>query len=61
MSCLLHQELNTIMWIWGPAPRVHVCVCVLLLCPTLSNSTDCGPPGSSVRGIFPGKNTGVGC
>ena len=22
---------------------------------------DCSPPGSSVRGIFPGKNTGVGC
>ena len=22
---------------------------------------DCGPPGSSVHGIFPGKNTGVGC
>ena len=21
---------------------------------------DCSPPGSSVRGIFPGKNTGVG-
>ena len=21
----------------------------------------CSPPGSSVRGIFPGKNTGVGC
>ena len=30
-------------------------------CPTLSNSTDCGPPGSSVHGIFPGKSTGVGC
>ena len=21
----------------------------------------CSPPGSSVQGIFPGKNTGVGC
>ena len=29
MSCLLHQELNTVMWMWGLAPRVHcVCVCV---------------------------------
>ena len=28
-SCLLHQELNTVMWMWGLAPRVHcVCVCV---------------------------------
>ena len=22
---------------------------------------DCSPPGSSVHGIFPGENTGVGC
>ena len=22
---------------------------------------DCSPPGSSVHGIFPGKNAGVGC
>ena len=22
---------------------------------------DCSPPGSSVHGDFPGKNTGVGC
>ena len=31
MSCLLQQELNTIMWIWGPAPRVHVCVCASVM------------------------------
>ena len=30
-------------------------------CPTLSDSLDCCPQGSSVHGIFPGKNTGVGC
>ena len=30
-------------------------------CPTLSNSMDCSPPGSSVHGDSPGKNTGVGC
>ena len=30
-------------------------------CPTLSDSMDCSPPGSSVHGIFPGKSTGVGC
>ena len=28
-------------------------------CPTLCDPMDCGPPGSSVRGIFPGKNAGV--
>ena len=31
------------------------------LCPTLHNHVDCGPPGSSVHGIFPGKSTRVGC
>ena len=30
-------------------------------CPTLYNSMDCSPPGSSVHGDSPGKNTGVGC
>ena len=30
-------------------------------CPTLSDPMDCGPPGSSIHGIFPGKSTGVGC
>ena len=25
------------------------------------NLMDCSPPGSSVYGDFPGKNTGVGC
>ena len=29
-------------------------------CPTLCNPTDCSPPGSSVHGDSPGKNTGVG-
>ena len=30
-------------------------------CPTLCDPMDCSPPGSSVHGILPGKNTGVGC
>ena len=30
-------------------------------CPTLYNPTDCSPPGSSVHGDSPGKNTGVSC
>ena len=30
-------------------------------CWTLCNSMDCSPPGSSVHGDSPGKNTGVGC
>ena len=41
-----------------------MCVCVCLVaqsCPTLCNPLDCSPPGSSVHGDSPGKNTGVGC
>ena len=30
-------------------------------CLTLCDPMDCSPPGSSVHGIFPGKNTGEGC
>ena len=30
-------------------------------CPTLCDPMNCSPPGSSVRGDSPGKNTGVGC
>ena len=41
------------MYFWG---CVHA-----QLCPSLCNPMDCSPPGSSVHGIFPGKNTGVGC
>ena len=36
-------------------------VLVPQLCPTLCNPMDCSPPGSSVHGDSPGKNTGVGC
>ena len=31
----------------------------LQLCPTLFNPTDCSPPGSSVHGNYPAKDTGV--
>ena len=34
---------------------------VAKLCPILSDPMDCSPPGSSVHGDFPGKNTGMGC
>ena len=34
---------------------------VAQLCPTLCNLMHCSPPGSSVHGDSPGKNTGVGC
>ena len=30
-------------------------------CPTLCDTMDFSPPGSSIHGDSPGKNTGVGC
>ena len=36
-------------------------VLVTQSCPTLCDPLDCIPPGSSVHGDSPGKNTGVGC
>ena len=41
---------------------VCVCTCACLvpqLCSILCNPVNCGLPGSSVREIFPGKNTGT--
>ena len=43
--------------------RVCVCVCVSLVaqsCLTLCDPMDCSLPGSSVHGMSPGKNAGVG-
>ena len=34
---------------------------VIQSCASLSNTMDCMPPGSSVRGDSPGRNTGVCC
>ena len=41
----------------------HMCVVCLVaqLCPTLCDRMDCTPPGSSVYGDSPRKNTRVGC
>ena len=43
--------------------NVCICMCVCLviqLCPTLCDPVNCSPPGSSVHGDSPGKNTGEG-
>ena len=42
---------------WFP----HLVFSVSHLCPTLCNPVDCSPPGSSIHGDSPGKNTGVDC
>jgi len=45
--------------IWQEYSRV-VKVKVIQLCLTLCNPMDCSPPGSSVHGDSPDKNTGLG-
>ena len=39
----------------------YLCVKFLLSCSTLCDPMDYNPPGSSVHGDSPGKNTAVGC
>ena len=55
-------------WIREIDIYMYVCVCVCVecvlvaqSCPTLCDLMNCNLPDSSVRGIFPGKNTGEGC
>ena len=45
---------------WGAIVSFISKVLVAQLCLTLCNPMDCSPPGSSVHGILPGKNTGMG-
>ena len=64
MSCLVGTEIPTR---WKKlTTRWPICGCVIesevaQSCPTLCDPMDCSLPGSSVRGNFPGKSTGVGC
>ena len=46
---------STIVWTF-----FAVLCLVTQSCPTLCNSMDCSPPGSSVHGDSPGKNTEIG-
>ena len=50
------DQITTLYWEMGESESE-----VAQLCLTLSDCMDCSLPGSSVHGIFPGKNTGVGC
>ena len=43
-----------------PQGTTQLCL-VVPLCLTLCNPIDCSPPGTSVHGDSPGKNTGVSC
>ena len=48
-------------WFLSLKPNNIVCGLVTQLCLTLCDPMDCSPPGSSVHGDSPGKNSGVGC
>ena len=52
-----------IILVTGIAPWTYACMPakLLQLCLTPGNPMDCSPPGSSVHGDTPVKNTGVGC
>ena len=57
------KNKQTIMYIYiHTYTHICVCVCVLVaqLCLTLCDPMDCSPPGLSVHGDSPGKNTGMG-
>ena len=62
MSGLLQPEASTAHTPLTPTGTVRVRArSVTRSCPSLCNPMDCSPPGSSVHGDSPGKNTGVGC
>ena len=53
-SAMLHLSA------WGSS-NCNSASCCAQSCPTLCNHMDCSPPGSSVHGVSPGKNNGLGC
>ena len=60
-----HQSLawcgTTAQIMKSPAQSLLSVHLITELCPTVCNPMDCSPPGSSVQGNSPGKNTRVGC
>ena len=69
LSLSTHTHTSYILFIYIYI-YIHTSICVYCYavlclvtqsCPTRWDLIDCSPPGSSVRGDSPGKNTGVGC
>ena len=52
-NCYLPQNCHMIQY--------SLCCCLVAQLRLFTTSMDCSQPGSSVHGISPGKNTGVGC
>ena len=64
ISYLYYKQRNTVWPQKGIKYWHMLCVCVCFVTqsyPTPCDPMDCSPPGSSVHGDPPGKNTGVGC
>ena len=63
IRCRRHRLVFFLVMLNDSGPASHACACVpspqsrLTLC----DPTDCGPPGFSVDGHSPGKDTEVGC
>ena len=56
------KTFNTIMQWKTQIKTTSFCCCSgVKSCLTLCDPMDCSLPGASVYGVFPGKNTGVGC
>ena len=60
--CPFHFSSQRLIYSMSSRAIYSVCVCVLVaqLCLTLCNPIDCSPPGSSIHGDSPVKNTEVG-
>ena len=58
-DCWYRKAVDGLRRIGNPIQLVVLCL-VAQSCSTLCNPMDCSPPGSSVHGDSPGKNTGVG-
>ena len=56
LSKITHEDFGV-----GLREEIKFACLVVQLCLTPCDPLDCSPPGSSVRGIFSGKNTGMGC
>ena len=61
-ALLVKRKLRVIEWVMSTKASLWaVLYLVAQLCLTLCDLMDYSPPGSSVHGDSPGKNTGVGC
>ena len=59
---LIEEIVFSPLYILNSFVKNKVSVCLIAQsCLTLCNPMECSPPGSSVHGDSPGKNTGVGC